>query len=158
MLIKVFPYSFSEALATVFNRSIKVILSLSDHYKIFSTDWSWIEVSQNVVLSKIDTTMTAINKKLWNQLKPIFARSRHAIACARLSVSVDGRKKRTRSEKNTYPHSWTGFFSLFFDPFSPLSWSLYLEQVICSWKSDTRNSYVWRALPFQLGDEEPYIH
>ena len=37
---------------------------MSDRYKIFASDWLWIEVCQNVVLSKIDITMTTINKKL----------------------------------------------------------------------------------------------
>ena len=46
---------------------LKVLLSLSGRYKIFSTDWFWIGASQNVILGKIDTIMTAINKKLWNR-------------------------------------------------------------------------------------------
>ena len=36
---------------------LKVILSLSDCYKIFSTGWFWIEVCQSVVLSKIGITL-----------------------------------------------------------------------------------------------------
>ena len=46
---------------------LKVLLSLSGRYKIFSTDLFWIGASQNVILGKIDTSMTAINKKLWNR-------------------------------------------------------------------------------------------
>ena len=37
---------------------------MSDRYKIFASDGLRIEVCQNVVLSKIDITMTTINKKL----------------------------------------------------------------------------------------------
>ena len=40
-----------------------MILSLSDRYKIFPSDWLWIEVCQNVILTKIDITMTTINRK-----------------------------------------------------------------------------------------------
>ena len=36
---------------------------MSDRYKIFAGDWLWVEVYQNVVLTKIDITMTKINKK-----------------------------------------------------------------------------------------------
>ena len=53
---------------TVFQRlyrnfafALKVVFSLSDRYKIFTSNWLWIEI---VVLSKIDITMTTINKKL----------------------------------------------------------------------------------------------
>ena len=57
---------------TVFGRpyrcfliTLKVILSLSDRYKLFTSDWIWIEVCQNAVFSKIDIFMTTINKKLY---------------------------------------------------------------------------------------------
>ena len=36
---------------------------MSDHYKIFTSNWLWIEICENAVLSKIDITMTTINKK-----------------------------------------------------------------------------------------------
>ena len=39
-----------------FSIAFKVVFSLSDRYKI--------EIGENVVLSKIDITMTTINKKL----------------------------------------------------------------------------------------------
>ena len=59
---------------TVFRRlywyssiALKVILSLSDRYKIFTSDWIWIEVCQNAVISKIDITMTTMNKKRWKR-------------------------------------------------------------------------------------------
>ena len=74
---KVFRYSFSEAIQ-IFSIPLKVILSLSNRYEIFTINWLWIEVYQNAVLSKIDITMTRINKKLWNRLKTNFARSRPA--------------------------------------------------------------------------------
>ena len=37
--------------------------SLSDRYKMFTSNWLWLEICENVVLSKIDITMTTINKK-----------------------------------------------------------------------------------------------
>ena len=51
------------------------------------------------------------------------------IAFARLSVSVNKQKKRPRSEKTTQAAKiWASekrrFFQFFYDPFSPLSWSL----------------------------------
>ena len=51
-----------------FSITLKVILFLSDHYKLLNRVWLWIEVCQNAVFSKIDITMTTIiNKKLWNR-------------------------------------------------------------------------------------------
>ena len=47
-----------------FSIALKVFFSLSDRYKIFTSNWLWIEICENVVLSKIDITMTAMNKKL----------------------------------------------------------------------------------------------
>ena len=49
-----------------FSIALKGILSLSDRYKIFASDWLWIEVCQNVLLTKIDITMTTINQKIGN--------------------------------------------------------------------------------------------
>ena len=54
---KVFRCSFSEAIPTFFFSS--------DRYKIFTSNWLWMEICENVVLSKIDITMTTRNKKLW---------------------------------------------------------------------------------------------
>ena len=59
---KVFRYSFSDAYRC-FSIYLKGILFLSDRYKIFTGDWLWIEVCQNAAFSKIDITMTTINKK-----------------------------------------------------------------------------------------------
>ena len=47
-----------------FSIALKVVFSLSDRYKIFTINWLWIEICENVVLNKIDITMTTINKKL----------------------------------------------------------------------------------------------
>ena len=57
--------SFSAAIPILlfFNR-LKSVFSLSDRYKIFTSNWLWIEICENAVLSKIDITMTTINKKL----------------------------------------------------------------------------------------------
>ena len=56
-------HSFSEAIPIFFNR-LKSVFSLSDRYKIFTSNWLWIEICENVVLSKVDITMTTIQKKL----------------------------------------------------------------------------------------------
>ena len=56
--MKVFRYSFWETILMFFNH---LHLSLSDRYKIFTSDWIWIEVCQNAVVTKIDITMTTIN-------------------------------------------------------------------------------------------------
>ena len=44
-----------------------MFFSLSDRYKTFTIIWLWIEICENVVLSKIDITMTTINKNLWRK-------------------------------------------------------------------------------------------
>ena len=42
-----------------------MFFSLYDRYKIFTSNWLWIEICENVVLGKIDITiMTTINKKI----------------------------------------------------------------------------------------------
>ena len=46
--------------------ALKVVFSLSDRYKVFTSNWLWIEIWENVVSNKTDITMTTINKKLWN--------------------------------------------------------------------------------------------
>ena len=82
----VFRYSFSEAIPIFFNR-LKSGFSLSDRSKIFSSNWLWIEISENVVLSKIDITVTTINKKFWNWEKPKFVWSRPATENPTLGTS-----------------------------------------------------------------------
>ena len=47
-----------------FSIPLKEGFSLSDRFKIFTSNWLWIEICRNVVLRKIDITMTKINKKL----------------------------------------------------------------------------------------------
>ena len=47
-----------------FSVASKVAFSLSDRYEIITSNWLWIEICENVVLSQIDITMTTINKKL----------------------------------------------------------------------------------------------
>ena len=63
VVLRVFLYSFSEPYR-YFSIALKVAFSLSDRYKIFTSNWLWIEICENVVLSKIDITMTTINKQL----------------------------------------------------------------------------------------------
>ena len=45
-----------------FSIALKVIFSLSDRCKIFTSNWLWLEICENAVLSKIDITMTTLNK------------------------------------------------------------------------------------------------
>ena len=47
-----------------FSIALRLVFSLSDRYKIFTSCWLWIEICEKVVLSEIDVTMTTINKKL----------------------------------------------------------------------------------------------
>ena len=47
-----------------FSIALKVVFSLSKRYKIFTSNWLWIEICENVALSKIDIIMTTINKNL----------------------------------------------------------------------------------------------
>ena len=47
-----------------FSIALKVFFSLYDRYKTFTSNWLWIEICENVVLGKIDITMTTINKKI----------------------------------------------------------------------------------------------
>ena len=49
-----------------FSIAWKVISSLSDRYQIITNDWLYVEICHNIGFSKIDMTMTTINKKLWN--------------------------------------------------------------------------------------------
>ena len=63
--VEVFRYSFSRPYR-YFLIVWKVSFSLSDRYKIFTSDWRWIEICENVVLSEIDITMTTINKQNGN--------------------------------------------------------------------------------------------
>ena len=46
-VFKVFRYSFSEAMP-IFFKHLKDVFSFSDRYKIFISDWLWIEVCQNM--------------------------------------------------------------------------------------------------------------
>ena len=66
-----FRYSLSEAIPIFFNR-LKSGFSLSDRYEIITSNWLWIEICENVVLSKIDITMTTINKKTLKLIKAEF--------------------------------------------------------------------------------------
>ena len=55
-----------QTLYRYFSIALKVVFSSFDRYKIFTSNWIWIEICENVVFSKIDITMTTINKKLRN--------------------------------------------------------------------------------------------
>ena len=61
-----------------FSIAWKVISSLSDRYQIITNDWLYVEICHNIGFSKIDVTMTTINKKLWNWYTSNFGRSRPA--------------------------------------------------------------------------------
>ena len=65
----IFYYSTLRCFDNVFQRpyryfsiDLKVFFSLYDRYKIFTCNWLWIEICENVVLSKIDITITTITK------------------------------------------------------------------------------------------------
>ena len=66
--IKVFRYSFSEAIPIFFNR-LKSGFSSSDRYKIFTSNTLWIEICENVVLSKIDISIgnSMISSHIWHK-------------------------------------------------------------------------------------------
>ena len=71
-----FPHYILRCFDTVFRRpyrcfsiALKMFLSLSDRYKLCTSDWLWNEVCQNAVFSKIDMTMTTINKKTSKSIK-----------------------------------------------------------------------------------------
>ena len=59
--LRCFDTVFRRPYTRYYSITLKVISSLFNRYEIFTTDWSWIKVCQNVVLSKIDITMTTIN-------------------------------------------------------------------------------------------------
>ena len=43
--------------------TLKAVFSLSDRCEIFTSNWHWIEICVNVVLSKIDSTIINNNKQ-----------------------------------------------------------------------------------------------
>ena len=45
-----------------FSIALKVGFPFSDRHTIFTSHWLWIEICEDIVLSKIDITMTTINK------------------------------------------------------------------------------------------------
>ena len=64
-----FRYVFKVLIDTAFGRlyrcfsiTLKLILSLSDRRKIFTSDWLWIEVCHNAAFSIVDITMTTTSK------------------------------------------------------------------------------------------------
>ena len=56
-----------------FSIALKVILFLFYRYKLFTSDCLWNEVCQNAVFSKIDITMTKMNKKIQKSIKSEFS-------------------------------------------------------------------------------------
>ena len=71
-LLRCFDTAFFQRPYRYFSIALKVVFSLSDHYKIFTSNWLWIEICKNVVWSKIDITMTTINKKTLKLIKAEF--------------------------------------------------------------------------------------
>ena len=64
LFLKVFRNSFSDAIPIFFNRLKSGFFPCPIVIKFPPcSNWLWIEMCENVVLSKIDTTMTTINKK-----------------------------------------------------------------------------------------------
>ena len=65
--VKVFPYSFSDAISIFFNRLKSIFFPCPIKFVLnkFSPVIGYgLKFGKNVVLSKIDVTMTTINKKL----------------------------------------------------------------------------------------------
>ena len=71
MYIKCFDTVFQRPYR-YFSIALKMVFSLSNRYKIFTRNWLWIEICENVVLSKIDITITTINKKTLKLMKAEF--------------------------------------------------------------------------------------
>ena len=61
--VKESRYSFSEAIPISFNRLKSVFFSCPIAVKCSPIIWLWIEICENVGFSKIDITVTTINKK-----------------------------------------------------------------------------------------------
>ena len=55
-----------------FSITLKVDFSLADRYKSFNFNWLWIEICEDVVLSKIDISLKTINKKTLKLIKAEF--------------------------------------------------------------------------------------
>ena len=60
--IRCFRYTVFQRPYRYFSIAFKVIFSFSDRYKIFTSNWLWLEICENAVLSKIDITMRTLNK------------------------------------------------------------------------------------------------
>ena len=52
-----------QRLYLYFSIALKVVFSLSGRYNVFTSNLLWIKICEKVVLSKIDITMTTMNKK-----------------------------------------------------------------------------------------------
>ena len=77
--VKVFRYSFSETIRTDLSIAFKVILSLSDRDKIFTSDWLLIDVCENAVYGLHLTKCGMVCEKLYrNTLKYNFNRQNPA--------------------------------------------------------------------------------
>ena len=55
-----------------FSIVLKVFSSLPDRYNIFTSNWCWIEICEDVVLSKIDITMATIKQIKWKLIEAEF--------------------------------------------------------------------------------------
>ena len=61
VVTKFFSKSLSEAIYWYFSIALKGFFPQSHSYKIFTINWVWIEICENVFLSKLDITTTTIN-------------------------------------------------------------------------------------------------
>ena len=59
LLLKVFRYSFPGTISIFFNRIKSVFFLVRS---IFTSNWLWIGICENEVLSNIDITMTTIKQ------------------------------------------------------------------------------------------------
>jgi len=58
-----------------FSIVFKVFFSLSDRYEIFTSNWRWIEICENVVLSKIDNYYDNNKQTKWKLITAEFRAS-----------------------------------------------------------------------------------
>ena len=66
-----------------FSIAVKVILSLSDRYKIFTSNWLWIEICENVVL-------TTNSKEFFKTFKPFLGSKTCINKQAEINLKVNG--------------------------------------------------------------------
>ena len=84
------------------------IKTMSHDLLVQMAHWLWIEICENIVLIKIDITMTTINKKLWNWEKPNFVWSRPPTENPTLGTCLaNNLRKKSRNYFLTFRVIWS---------------------------------------------------